>query len=99
MSTSVTGASEPTGPTGASTVETAILAFLGTRFPVAEIDREDDIFALGFVNSLFAMELVMFVEREFSFTVPGPELRIDNFRSVATMAALVRAHGTVADAS
>lgn len=66
-----------------------ISEFLHGRFPQAEIGDSDDIFALGFVNSLFAMELVMFIEKTFSITVPNDELKIDNFRTVELMADLV----------
>ena len=66
-----------------------ILGFIRSRFPQVEIGETEDIFQIGFVNSLFAMELVMFVEKTFSVTVPNEELRIDNFRSATSMAELV----------
>ncbi|MDQ1740747.1 MAG: hypothetical protein QOE53_2399 [Pseudonocardiales bacterium] len=66
-----------------------ILGFIRSRFPQVEIGENEDIFQIGFVNSLFAMELVMFVEKTFSVTVPNEELRIDNFRSATTMSELV----------
>ncbi|WP_066370161.1 acyl carrier protein [Herbidospora mongoliensis] len=66
-----------------------ILDFVRARYPQAEIDETQDIFALGFVNSLFAMELVMFIEKTFEVTIPNDELKIDNFRSANTMAELV----------
>lgn len=65
-------------------------AFLGTRFPDVQLDDDDDIFELGFVNSLFAMELVMFIERTFVFELPDEDLTLDNFRTVTAMAELVR---------
>lgn len=49
----------------------------------------DDIFSLGFVNSMFAMELVLFVEKEFSITIGDTDLDIDNFKSVNAIAALI----------
>ncbi|MFI6225937.1 acyl carrier protein [Micromonospora echinospora] len=63
--------------------------FLARRFPQREIGTSDDIFAQGFVNSLFAMELVMFIERTFGVTIPNDLLRLDNFRSVAAMTDLL----------
>jgi len=65
-----------------------ILEFVKGRYPQAEIDASQDIFSLGFVNSLFAMELVMFVEKTFGVTIPNEELKIDNFRTAESMAAL-----------
>jgi methoxymalonate biosynthesis acyl carrier protein len=49
----------------------------------------EDIFATGFVNSMFAMQLVQFVEQTFGVTVESDDLDIDNFRSVDAIAALV----------
>ncbi len=72
-----------------TTARDQILTFVRERYPQAEIDASQDIFALGFVNSLFAMELVMFVEKTFGITIPNEELRIDNFRTADTMASLV----------
>ncbi|MEV0201452.1 acyl carrier protein [Nonomuraea sp. NPDC050691] len=66
-----------------------ILGFVRDRYPQAEITESQDIFALGFVNSLFAMELVMFVEKTFGVTIPNEELRIDNFRTATSMSELV----------
>jgi methoxymalonate biosynthesis acyl carrier protein len=71
------------------TVNNQILAFVRGRYPQAEIDEAQDIFSLGFVNSLFAMELVMFIEKTFGITIPNDELRIDNFRTANSMAELV----------
>lgn len=71
------------------TARDQILDFVRDRYPQAEIDASQDIFALGFVNSLFAMELVMFVEKTFSVTIPNEELRIDNFRTANSMSELV----------
>lgn len=72
-----------------SNVKDQILDFVRARYPQAEIDETQDIFALGFVNSLFAMELVMFIEKTFEVTIPNDELKIDNFRTANTMAELV----------
>jgi methoxymalonate biosynthesis acyl carrier protein len=66
-----------------------IIAFIKGRYPQAEISESEDIFQLGFINSLFAMELVMFVEKSFGVTIPNEELRIDNFRTANSMSDLV----------
>lgn len=66
-----------------------ILDFISDRYPQVTIEPDQDIFQLGFVNSLFAMELVMFVETTFGTRIPNDELRIDNFRTADSMAELV----------
>ncbi len=66
-----------------------ILSFITGRFPHAEIGPDQDIFSLGYINSLFAMELVMFLEGTFGITIPNDELRIDSFRTAVAMTELV----------
>jgi methoxymalonate biosynthesis acyl carrier protein len=78
------------------TVSTQITEFIQGRFPSLTIAPDDDIFALGFVNSLFAMELVMFLESTYAFAVPNDELNLDNFRTITSMAGLVQRHAGVA---
>ncbi|GAA2226323.1 acyl carrier protein [Streptomyces nogalater] len=64
-----------------------------TRF-VAEQTRtkpgaDQDLFVTGVANSMFAMQLVVFLEQTYSVTVAGPDLQLTNFRTVESMAALV----------
>ncbi|TDQ00455.1 acyl carrier protein [Labedaea rhizosphaerae] len=73
-------------------VEEQVLDFVRGRFPQERFDADQDIFQLGFVNSLFALELVMFIEKTFAITIRGEELQIDNFRTATAMAALVARH-------
>ncbi|HPA17032.1 MAG TPA: acyl carrier protein [Verrucomicrobiae bacterium] len=66
----------------------AIRAFL-RRFIAQPIGDGDDIFNLGHVDSLFAIQLVLFLEREFAIKVENRDLDLDNFRSVEMMAAFI----------
>ncbi len=79
-----------------NTVPVRILSFIEGRFPQGGIEADQDIFSLGYINSLFAMELVMFIEKTFALTVPNEELRIENFRTVEAMTALVERLQTTA---
>lgn len=63
--------------------------FILGRFPNADLTDEQDIFALGYVNSLFAMELVLYIEKHFGIEIPNDELDIANFRTIDAMAALI----------
>ena len=47
-----------------------------------ELKDDEDIFASGFVNSMFAMQLVQFVEGTFGVACDDQDLDIDNFRSI-----------------
>jgi methoxymalonate biosynthesis acyl carrier protein len=64
-------------------------AFMANAFQGRNIADDDDIFALGFANSLFAMQLVAFVEREFGIEIGSEDLEMDNFRSIRAISALV----------
>jgi methoxymalonate biosynthesis acyl carrier protein len=77
-----------------------IKEFLSRFFKSHDLQPDEDIFALGFVNSLLAMQLVAFVEKEFGITIGDEDLDLDNFRSVRAIANLVaRKTGTVAEAA
>ncbi|WP_270171072.1 acyl carrier protein [Paenibacillus sp. SYP-B4298] len=54
-----------------------------------EIQADDNIFALGFVNSLFAMQLLQFIEREFAITVDNEDLEIANFSTLNKIISLI----------
>lgn len=69
--------------------QTKIKEFLSRSFRNYDLQPDDDIVALGFVNSLLAMQLVAFVEKEFGVTVADEDLDPDNFRSINAMAQLV----------
>lgn len=71
-----------------------VRGFLSRFFKNRELADDDDIFELGFVNSLVAMQLVQFVEKEFSLTVEDDDLDLDNFRSIDSIAGLVESKRT-----
>jgi methoxymalonate biosynthesis acyl carrier protein len=66
-----------------------ITDFVSRSFEGRQIAPDDDIFALGFGNSLFAMQLVAFVEKEFNVGIESEDLEMDNFRSIQAIASLV----------
>jgi acyl carrier protein len=70
-------------------IKTQIRSFLAKHFQNYDLKDDEDIFSLGFVNSLFAMQLVMFVEQEFSITVEDEDLDLDNFRTIDGLTALI----------
>lgn len=71
------------------TIRTKTRAFIAKFFQNVELQDSDDIFALGFVNSLFAMQLVLFVETEFGIAVENDDLDINNFKSIDAIVQLV----------
>ena len=66
-----------------------VRAFLNRFFRDHVLADDEDIFATGYVNSMFAMQLVQFVEGEFGIAVENEDLELDNFRSLNAITALV----------
>jgi len=67
----------------------AIRAFLVRELDDDSLRDDEDIFEAGYVNSLFAMELVTFIEGTFDMTIDNEDLELENFSSVERIAALV----------
>jgi acyl carrier protein len=70
-------------------IKAKVRTFLGRFFRKHELGDDEDIFALGFVNSLFAMQLVMFLEKEFGVRVDNKDMDLTNFKSINAIAELV----------
>jgi methoxymalonate biosynthesis acyl carrier protein len=64
-------------------------AFLGRHIGGRVIGDEDKIFAAGFVNSMFAMQLVLFLEKSFQIAVANEDLELKNFQTINAMAELI----------
>lgn len=52
------------------------------------VTETDDIFARG-VSSMFALELIAFIEATYRITIESDDLELDNFRSVSAIERLV----------
>ena len=50
----------------------------------------DNIFELGIVDSLFAMKLINFVEKNFDIVIGFSDINIDNFSSIDNIAKLIQ---------
>jgi len=70
-------------------ITATVREFIQRSFHGVQVENSDDIFALGFANSLFAMQLVAFVEKEFAIEIDSDDLDMANFRSVDAISALV----------
>jgi acyl carrier protein len=67
------------------TTRTELRQFVERRFAGTEFTDDLDIFSLGLANSLFSMELVLFIEKLLDTQVPNEELSLDNFRTIDAM--------------
>ena len=53
-------------------------------------EADEDLFAAGVVSSLFALELVVYLEKAHGVEVEGEYLSIDNFRTIRSIEDMVR---------
>jgi methoxymalonate biosynthesis acyl carrier protein len=77
-------------------VRSRIRAFLDPQLGGQPLSDADDFFALGYVNSLFAMQLVAFLEREFPLTLGPTDMDFDNFRTIDGLVSFVTAKTSAA---
>jgi methoxymalonate biosynthesis acyl carrier protein len=72
----------------AEAIEEALLSFLEERIKT-RVATDQDLFRSGLVSSMFAMQLVVYLEERYDIAVIGPDLTLDNFRTVQAMTRLV----------
>jgi methoxymalonate biosynthesis acyl carrier protein len=66
-----------------------IRTFFARFLRVDGLRDEDDIFANGYVNSLFAIQLVAWLEKEFEITITDSDLEIQNFNTINAIEGLI----------
>ena len=71
------------------TNKSRIRNFLSRYCRNRDLQDDDNIFTLGFVSSVVAMQLVLFVEKEFSVKIENEDLDLKNFSSIAAISNLV----------
>jgi len=55
----------------------------------SKLNDDDDIFELGLVHSLFSIQLLLFIEKEFDVEIDDEGLDFSNFRTINAIASLV----------
>ena len=72
-------------------IKSTIRTFLQKRIGQdVSFNDGDDIFQLGLVNSLFALELVVFLENTFDIAVENSDLNLNNFSTVDNLEGFIR---------
>lgn len=66
-----------------------IRQFIAEHVNVAVIEDDEDLFDSGYVNSLFAVQLMMWIERVMDVQVSRDDLDVATFRTVSAIAAFV----------
>jgi acyl carrier protein len=83
--------------TTTSSIEQRIHSFLLEKFPLARkigIERDTALLEKGILDSLGILDVVSFLESEFSITISDEELVPDNFQGLNTLSSFVqKKHG------
>lgn len=56
---------------------------------INDITADTDLFKGGYVNSLFALEIVMYLEKEFGIKLKNKDIKEKNFKTISDMAAVI----------
>ena len=73
----------------ATAVKTAIRDFVLTAVNLTDLDDAEDLFEAGFVNSLFAIQLIAYLEKTFEIQVEAEDLDMENLKSIDAAASFV----------
>ncbi len=75
-------------------VRQTVTNFLLSAINISNLNNDDNLFESGIVNSLFAVQLMTFLEKTFVIEVGMDDLDIENFKSVnATTGFVMRKKG------
>ena len=70
-------------------VKAAVRNFINDSINIDALGDDENLFESGIVNSLFAVQLMTFVERKFNIEIGTDDLDIENFKSIQATAAFV----------
>ena len=75
-------------------IKETVKRFILSSIKFTLLDDDDNLFESGIVNSLFAVQLMTFIEKTFSIEVGMDDLDIENFKSLnATTAFVLKKNG------
>ena len=70
-------------------IKEAVRKFIFSSVHLPDLGDDDNLFESGIVNSLFAVQLMTFVEKTFGIEVESEDLDIENFKSLNATAHFV----------
>jgi len=63
-------------------IKETITDFIFSSITIDDLDDDDNLFETGIINSLFAIQLMTFIEKSFGVEVTMDDLDIENFKSI-----------------
>ena len=70
-------------------VKESIKDFILDSINIPDLDDDDNLFESGIVNSLFAVQLITYLEKSFNIEVTMEDLDIKNFQSINSTSSFV----------
>ena len=70
-------------------IKATVKRFISRSSNITNLDDDDNLFESGIVNSLFAVQLMTFIEKTFAIEVGMEDLDIENFKSLNATTAFV----------
>jgi acyl carrier protein len=78
-------------------IKEIVKRFISSSIHLPHLGDDDDLFESGIVNSLFAVQLMTFIEKTFAIEMGMDDLDIENFKSLnATTAFVLKKNGRLA---
>jgi acyl carrier protein len=78
-------------------IKETVTGFILNSINLPDLKEDDPLFETGIVNSLFAVQLMTFIEKTFHIEVGMDDLDIENFKSIkATTAFVLKKNGQLA---
>ena len=70
-------------------IKETVKRFILNSISLPNLDDDDNLFESGIVNSLFAVQLMTFIEQTFAIEVAMDDLEMENFKSLNATTAFV----------
>jgi len=78
-------------------IKEVISRFILDSINLRDLKEDDHLFETGIVNSLFAVQLMTFIEKTFGIEIGSDDLDIENFKSIkSTSEFVLKKNGRIA---
>ena len=78
-------------------IKEVISRFILDSINLRDLKEDDHLFETGIVNSLFAVQLMTFIEKTFAIEIGSDDLDIENFKSIkSTSEFVLKKNGRIA---
>lgn len=70
-------------------IEQKMMKFVSKNVSGGNVGLEDNLFELGLVHSLFAMQIILFIEKEFNVELEDDDLDFEKLQNIKMICELV----------